>query len=173
MIKKIKSMWCQQNFVFNHSEVFKTGNEIILKSGFEALAGSEVEIRILPCNDGTIQKSFTKDNSEEDFDNAENSIQEIDKEINTDEIINPALFSVFPNPTTDDFSLAYTLDNYSFVQIDLYNTSGVFVKNYLQIAQQDAGIYYHNFSLSGLSSGMYIIVFKSAAKTLSCKIIKH
>jgi len=171
-------MWCQQNFVFNHSEVFKTGNEIILKPGFEAVAGSEVEIRILPCNDGTIQKSSTENNSEEVFGNAENRIlYEIDKEINfsteTDEIINPALFSVFPNPTTDDFSLAYTLEENSFVQIDLYSISGSHIKYFLQLPQQEAGVYYYNFSLSGLSTGLYMLVFKNSTKTISNKIIKH
>jgi hypothetical protein len=91
----------------------------------------------------------------------------------TDEIFNPALFSIFPNPTTDDFSLAYTLENDSFVQIELYNMSGVHIQNFLQIAQQEAGVYYHNFSLSGLLSGAYIIVFKNNLKTISNKIIKH
>jgi len=202
-----KGIGCKQNFVFNNPEVFKSGaeityranyyiqnnndfiiesgadvkllagNSIVLKPGFRAEAGSNVEIRILPCDDGTIQKSFSQDNTEGVFDNIEriipHEIDEINFSLETDEIINPALFSVFPNPTTDDFSLAYTLENNSFVQINLYNSSGVFVKNYIQIAQQDVGVHYHNFSLSGLSSGLYIIVFKSVSKTISSKIIKH
>jgi hypothetical protein len=90
-----------------------------------------------------------------------------------DEIFNPALFSVFPNPVTDDFSLAYTLEENSFVQVDLYNTTSLHVKNFLQLAQQEAGIYYHNFSLSSLQTGLYILVFKNKSKTISSKIIKH
>jgi len=73
----------------------------------------------------------------------------------------------------DDFSLAYTLENNSFVQIELHNTTGVHIRNFLQVAQQEAGVYYHNFSLSGLSSGLYILVFKNNSKTISSKIIKH
>jgi len=75
--------------------------------------------------------------------------------------------------STFDFSLAYTLENNSFVQIDLYNMTGVHIKNLLQISQQEAGVYYNNFSLSGLSSGLYILVFKNNSKTISSKIIKH
>jgi len=50
---------------------------------------------------------------------------------------------------------------------------GIHIKDFLQIAQQDAGVYFHNFSLSGLSSGVYVLIFKSSSKTLSTKIFKH
>ena len=203
-----KGIGCKQNFVFNNPEVFKqdvdvtyradnliqnndsfivetganvkllAGNSIVLNPGFGGEAGSNVEIGIVPCDDGTIHKSFSQDNNEKIFDNTESAIQneinnEISFSIETDEIIDPALFSVFPNPATDDFSLAYTIENNGFVQIDLYNITGVHVKNFLQMAQQEAGVYYHNFSLSGLSSGLYILVLKNTSKTFSTKIIKH
>jgi len=152
------------------------GNSVVLKPGFRAEAGSNVEIRITPCAGGVIRNS--EENNNEEFDDiTENLIdfktEEVVNYMVIDEIIHPAIFSVFPNPTTDDFSLAYTLENNSFVQIDLYNMTGTHIKNFLQIAQQEAGVYYHNFSLSGLSSGLYILVFKNEAKTISSKIIKH
>jgi len=195
----LSGIGCKQSFTFNNPEVFKSGaeityrandfiqnnndfiiesgakvkllagNSIILKPGFKAEAGSNVEIKIVPCDDGTIQKSFSQDDStEEIFESIENVIEQ-----KTDELINPAMFSIFPNPTNDDFSLAYTLESYSFVQIDLYNMSGSFIKNFLQLPQQEAGIYYYNFSLSGLPSGLYLLVFKTDSKTISNKIIKH
>jgi len=152
------------------------GNSVVLKPGFKAEAGANVEIKIIPCNDNTTQ-STQGNNDEEILDIAENIMQtEIEEitnySIEKDEIFYPAQFSVFPNPTTDDFSLAYTLDNNSFVQIDLISMQGVHIKTFLQITQQEAGIYYHNFSLSGLSSGLYFLVFKSDSKTISSKIIK-
>ncbi|MCL2290155.1 MAG: C25 family cysteine peptidase [Bacteroidetes bacterium] len=93
--------------------------------------------------------------------------------LKTDEIIHPALFSVFPNPETDDFSLAYTLESSSFVQIDLYNSSKEHVKNFLQIPQQKAGVYYYNFSLIDLPSGEYVVVYKNATKTFLSEIVKY
>jgi hypothetical protein len=152
------------------------GNSVHLLPGFSAEAGSNVEISIFPCNDEIIQKSM--ENNEHIFDIPENiTQQEVEEVLNavvkTDEIIYPAMFSIFPNPTSDDFSLAYTLENNSFVQIELYNMQGVFIKNFLQLSQQEAGVYYHNFSLSGLQSGLYILVFKNNSKTISSKIIKH
>jgi hypothetical protein len=203
-----KGMGCRQNFVFNYPEVFKqdadityradnliqnndsfiiesganvkllAGNTIVLKPGFSANAGSNVEISILPCNDGIIQNIIIGDNSENILDITENITQpEIEQTMGSamvvEDIFNPALFSVFPNPTTDDFSLAYTIEENSFVQIDLYNTTGLHVKSFLHVAQQEAGIYYHNFSLSGLQTGLYILVFKNNSKTISSKIIKN
>jgi len=202
-----KGIECEHNIVFNNPEIFKSGskityradnliqnnnsfvvesgadvkllagNSVVLKPGFKAEAGSNVEIKIVPC-DGTIQKSFSDTNNEEEHYITETIIQSeiekvLDTSMETDEIIYPAMFSIFPNPTTDDFSLAYTLENNSFVQIDLYNMTGIHIRNFLQIAQQEAGVYYHNFSLSGLSSGLYILVFKSNSKTISSKVIKH
>ena len=93
--------------------------------------------------------------------------------LKTDELIHPALFSVFPNPGTDEFSLAYTLENNSFTQIDLYNKSGEHIKNFFRNPEQKAGVYYYNFSLSDLPSGEYIMVYKNATKAFSSKIIKY
>jgi len=91
----------------------------------------------------------------------------------TDEVIHPALFSVFSNPETDGFSLAYTLESNSFVQIDLYDNSKEHVRNFLQIPQQGTGIYYYNFSLTDLSPGEYIVIYKNTTKVFSSKIVKH
>ena len=144
------------------------GNVVRLKPGFHAKAGSNVNIQIIPCNDGMIRKSLAGDDNDEIDDVTENVVEQ-----KKEEIINPALFNVFPNPTTDDFSLAYTLDSNSFVQIDLYDMQGGFIKNFLKLSQQEAGVYYHNFSLSGLPTGMYLLVFKNTSKTITNKIIKQ
>jgi len=193
-----KGIGCKESFTFYYPEVFESGaevtyrandfiennnsfvvesgadvkllagNSVRLKPGFHAKAGSNVSIQIIPCNDGIIRKSMAGNDNDE-IDDATEEIVEQKK----DEIINPALFSVFPNPTSDEFSLAYTLDSSSFVQIDLYDMQGGFIKNFLKLPQQEAGTYYHNFSLSGLPIGMYLLVFKTASKTITNKIIKH
>ena len=95
------------------------------------------------------------------------------KNLETTEIIDPARFSVFSNPETDEFSLAYTLEANGFIQIDLYNNSGEHIKNFLKIPQQKAGVYYYNFSLADFSSGEYLVVYKNATKTFLSKVIKY
>ena len=202
-----RGIGCRQDFVFNHPEVFKkeakvtyradnliqnnnsfivengadvklmAGNSVRLLPGFQAEAGSNVQIQIASCGDGTTLNSAPDNNNYDLSEPTEINVNY--DEISTytvmeiDEIINPALFSVFPNPVTDDFSMAYTLEKDSFVQIDLYNMSGVHIKSFLQLSQQEAGIYYQNFSLSGFPSGLYILVFKDNSQTISSKIVKQ
>jgi len=203
----VKGIGCKQSFVFNYPEIFKqdvdityrannliqnnnsfvvesgatvkllAGNSVVLKPGFKAETGSNVDIRIVPCADIVI-RGFEENNNDEFTDATENITKlKTEELVNSvmviDEVAHPAIFSVFPNPTSDDFSLAYTLENNSFVQIDLYNMQGVYTKTFLQIVHQEAGIYFYNFSLSGLTSGINFLVFKSNSKTLSSKIIKH
>jgi hypothetical protein len=89
------------------------------------------------------------------------------------EIVNTDLFTVFQNPNSDDFSIAYTLENNSFVQIILNDMSNKFVKKLYEQQENKAGVYFHNFSLSDLLSGTYVLVYKDGTKTVSSKIIKQ
>lgn len=89
---------------------------------------------------------------------------------NNDRIINPALFSVFSNPLKNDFSLAYTLEKESIVQIDIYNTLGEHVKNIIQLSKQKSGVYYYNFSLKDLPSGVYELVYKDSSQSMATQV---
>jgi hypothetical protein len=95
-----------------------------------------------------------------------------DKNVKQSEFFNPALFSVFKNPASPEFSLAYTLEHNSLVQIDLNDSEGKHIKNFLQISEQKAGVYYHDFSLSDVPAGTYQLIFKDDEKVISGKIIK-
>ena len=89
------------------------------------------------------------------------------------QITNPAQFSVFRDSLNNSFSLAYTLEKESSVQIDICSTSGEVLQNMVQIAQQKSGCYYHNFSLSDLPSGEYKLVLKDDSRIVSTQIIKR
>ncbi|MDR2972436.1 MAG: T9SS type A sorting domain-containing protein [Bacteroidales bacterium] len=89
-------------------------------------------------------------------------------------IINLLLFSFYTAKSQKDTIINVINNNNSFfVHINLLNMQGVLMKNYLELPQQEPGIYYCNFSLSNLPSGLYMLVFKNASKTVSSKIIKH
>jgi hypothetical protein len=89
------------------------------------------------------------------------------------QITKPALFSVFSNPLNDSFSLAYTLEKESAVQIDLCNSSGEVLKNMVQVSQQKPGCYYYNFSLTDLPSGTYELVLKDDVRTVATQVVKR
>jgi hypothetical protein len=101
------------------------------------------------------------------------SFSDTTRTIKQSKFVHPELFSVFKNPDSDDFSLAFTLRNNSFVQIDINDTLGNHVKNFLEMSEEKAGVYYHNLSLSGLPAGTYKLVYKDNAKTISSVIIKQ
>ena len=91
---------------------------------------------------------------------------------NNETIFNLSTFSFFPNPTNSDFSISYTIDEDSFVKIELYDILGNKVKTLLNIQKQLTGNYYSNFSMFELSSGTYFLVFSQKSKTITGKIIK-
>jgi hypothetical protein len=187
-----KGIGCKEDFVFKYSDIFDDNSEITyqannhienqnsfivqngsnvklfagksinLKPGFKADRNSYFEARIIPCNDGSIYKSLSDNFIEPLY-----SIEYNEK----NEIINPAIFSVFPNPNSADFSVTYTIEENGFLQMDIYNISGVLIKNLLPLSQQQAGTYYYNFSLSDCSSGVYILTLKNNNKIYSTKII--
>lgn len=140
------------------------GNSITLNPGFEVEAGATFEVRIEPCDNGITLKSATISN--------EDLIEEPFLE-NAEQFINPAIFSIFPNPTNSDFSVSYTLEDMSFVKLELYDLSGVKIRTLLDLDNQTEGNYYFNFSISELISGTYLFVFTSSSKTITHKIVKN
>jgi hypothetical protein len=89
------------------------------------------------------------------------------------EFINLSQFSVFKNPASDDFSLAYKLDNNSFVHLDLNDMLGNHIRTLLHLPDEKAGIYFHHFSLTDLPAGSYALVFKDAVKTITYIVFKQ
>jgi hypothetical protein len=183
---------CIQDFVFKHNETFESGSQITyrasnsicnensfeiqngstvnliagnviqLKSGFIAQAGSNFTAQIEPCNNGMVHKSVTA--TDETF--------EFTPDAENQEIIYPALFSVFPNPTNSDFSISYTINESTPVVLEIYTLSGAKVKTLLSLTEQEAGNYYYNFSLAEYSTGIYLLVLKTNNETRTCKLIK-
>lgn len=141
------------------------GNSVTLNPEFEIEAGASFEVRIEPCDNGITVKSATIPNFED-----ANKISFLQ---NTEHIINPSTFSVFPNPTNSDFSVSYMLDSESFVKLELYEMTGVKIKTLLNIDKQTEGAHYYNFSISDLKPGIYLFVLTSPSKIITSKIIKN
>ena len=135
------------------------GNKIVLRHGFHAKGGT-FEARIEPCNNVIIKSAEIENIDNENYENTDL------------EFFNPAEFSVFPNPTNGEVSICYTLENDSFVQLEIYNELGILVKTELSLQSQKTDIYYYNFSIENLPPAIYILYLKTNSKNYSCKIIK-
>jgi hypothetical protein len=143
------------------------GNSITLKPGFKAELGASFEARIEPCDNGsTLKSAKISDNVE----NENSTCAEIGSK---EQIITPSLFSIFPNPTNSDFSVSYTLNEESFVKLELYDMSGTKIKTLLINGKQSAGNYYFNFSIPELAVGTCLFVFSNSSNTITSKIIKQ
>jgi gingipain R len=144
----------------------KAGNEIILQPGFHAISG-DFEAKIEACNSNQVVMSLIPEQEEKKEEKKEENKTDI-----KEAIIDPSLFSIFPNPTKEEFSVSYTLDKNDFVKLDLYSINGSKLKSLLNVSNQSAGNHYFNFSISELSTGIYVLVFTSSAKKYTYKLIK-
>ena len=140
------------------------GNSIILKPGFKVEAGASFMANIEPCDNNIARMARKLDEN-----NTDNSFAELS---NNEEIFDPTIFSFFPNPTNSDFSVSYTINEESFVKIELYDMLGNKIKTLLEMQKQSAGNHYDNFSISEIVSGTYLLVFSCESKTIASKIIK-
>ncbi|MEA3443904.1 MAG: C25 family cysteine peptidase [Bacteroidota bacterium] len=152
--------------VNNGAEVtLLAGNSIVLNPGLSVTAGASFKAAIEPCDNGTTSKSAT-------IDTEINNITVLQPDFQT-KIIDPAIFSLFPNPTNSEFSISYAIDKTSSISFELYSISGNKVTTFLAIDRQEPGNYYYNFSLSGFNAGCYLYILKTKSKTYSGQIIKN
>jgi len=76
------------------------------------------------------------------------------------------LFSMSPNPISDDAYINYQLDAPGFVTIDIYNSMGQKVMN-VRNAYTDAGLWQINFSATNLPAGAYFYTLNFNGKSVT------
>ena len=141
------------------------GNSITLNPGFKVEFGATFEARIEPCDNGATLKFASIGMNENVY---ESTIIK-----NSEQIVNPAIFNIFPNPTNSDFSVLYSNDSETYVKFEIYDISGVKIKTLLDLDKQNEGNHYYNFSICDLKIGTYLLVFSNSSKTITSKIIKN
>jgi hypothetical protein len=87
-----------------------------------------------------------------------------DRDINFD-------FSIFPNPSTGEVNISFTLKEAKEIKIELYNSLGQIVKT---VSQQKftSGNNQINFSTENLSKGIYHIKFSVGEDVVTRKLVK-
>jgi len=68
-----------------------------------------------------------------------------------------AIFTVYPNPTTGEFTIKYDVLKRADIHISILDINGARIKEVVAISQQHEGQYYVAVNLNELSNGIYIV----------------
>ncbi len=79
-------------------------------------------------------------------------------------------FSLYPNPTVDEVSLNYQLQNKSNVQVNIYDLSGRLIEQVLN-ESQSAGKKTTSHQVSDLNNGIYIITLQVGRQVSAKKMV--
>ncbi len=79
-----------------------------------------------------------------------------DERIQNSTSINENTATLFPNPSSGEFSIRYEVKQKGIVQIDIYDINGSLVKNVVNNQVQNTGKYILPTELKGVANGIYI-----------------
>ncbi len=83
------------------------------------------------------------------------SSTDLEKTINNN-LINENTATLYPNPSSGEFSIRYEVKQKGIVQIDIYDINGSLVKNIVNNQTQHTGKYVLPTDLKGVANGIYI-----------------
>lgn len=88
--------------------------------------------------------------------------------------INAETVSVYPNPSTDCFTISFNLNRAEILTIQLIGSDGKQIKTYLQSQQFSSGTQNLELALpEGLSSGIYQVIVSTSTEKISTRILKY
>ena len=162
--------------------VYTAHEQVILKPGFHAKAGSSFTARIEPCvgcNSSTSRTvNSVADDDEYNDDEYFNKNVEIQETSNNNIVDNTQenetkifSFSIFPNPTNGFVTVDYTLHTDTQICIELYNMFGQRMKLIVPLQNQNAGTYCIQISVGSLGTGTYIVKATSGKQVESKQLI--
>lgn len=95
---------------------------------------------------------------------------DLEKSLNNS-LINENTATLFPNPSSGEFSIQYEVKQKGIVQIDIYDINGSLVKNIVNNQIQHTGKYVLPTSLKGVANGIYICTIVVNGKKTAERIV--
>ncbi|MBK8845702.1 MAG: M4 family metallopeptidase [Bacteroidetes bacterium] len=160
---------CATTITPSASTVYFTARDnVYLKPGFIAQAGSNFVAYLEPCS-STMWKAANTDAGSD----AEKGLVPI-SENNTDTRIQSekALYTIAPNPITNEFTLTLDLTDDALVEITLYNILGNTLEVLQHEQQTQTGNHQLHFNIGHLSQGVYMLDVKTNGQSMVQKITK-
>jgi hypothetical protein len=103
---------------------------------------------------------------------ADSTFNESKRSITDQSKINPEkVFSVYPNPSSGEFTVAYDLLKRSDVNISIYNISGSLVRSVTDVKGQYEGRYRLPVNLNELPNGIYIVTLINGDKKSTERLV--
>jgi hypothetical protein len=136
---------------------FKAGANVVLRPGFRAEAGSEFRAHIVDVPYG-----FTSASSVDDL----VVLDELPKSLH-----NEGEVTCYPNPITEEFTIAFQLENDADVSYTIFNSLGQPIA-YKARTPYKAGSHSEKLNSSSYPSGIYILKFKAGIKQSELRLIK-
>lgn len=133
------------------------GEQIVLKPGFYAEAGSEFHAGIEPCNN-TKSTSLLKSAKIKPNNHYIEKINTDSIDLNQNTVYNNV--KVYPNPFSKTLRIEYSMIKDGEVKIDLFNTLGQKINSYTK--EQTQGTNTLEFNGTNLSNGLYILKISTA-----------
>ncbi len=87
------------------------------------------------------------------------------------EVKEPFDFSLFPNPTTSEMTVSFSLKQKSKIELKLYNTLGQHITT-IADSSHDAGNNTITFSTENIPSGIYHLQFSVDGEVVTKKVVK-
>ncbi len=79
--------------------------------------------------------------------------------------------SIYPNPTSGEFTIKYDVNKRADIKIEIYNTVGAMVKTVVDQPNQYEGRYQIPINLSDLPSGIYFVNLSNNGKSVTEKVV--
>jgi len=166
---EIPSNTYQKNAAVTTAGTVESGSTVILKSsesitftpGFHAKSGSNLTAQIETCVNVLYEEESL---ATEKILPQTTTIEGKEK--------NPLKgLSVYPNPTKNETTVAYQLNQPSNVSLRILNVNGQEIQNLQQVVKQSPGRHQVRFQMGNFPAGMYFILLRMENKSFSTKFV--
>lgn len=143
----------------------RAGLEVALEPPFNSKAGSKLTVEIGPCSNLSPPSGATTSSAE--YTGESTAPQR-------PQMVSPVNLAISPNPAREEISVEYRIPGPGRVLLDLFNTTGEALKSqHFTRDHSTGGTYRQPIAISGLPSGVYILVLQSPYGHANRKLIVH
>lgn len=151
-------LWTSGTVEIKGAITFKAGNSITLRSGFHVKPGSQFAAVIEDCSSNEII-------------NANREKLDVPQLVLSDTEKVDSQLKIFPNPTTNSFTLKMDIAEETYVNLRLLDANGHQVKELLFQELLNKGAFSQEFSIGQLPPGMYLVHYQAEKESKSIRLI--